>query len=201
MKTQPVEPHVACLLRYAIASADMYYDEMEQRDVYLNCDEQGNFRIWGEIADEGPASAIDLFEIFLEYALCCCAWPCMAEAFSYMQDFGECLGRALAKQLKDSLPSSKSENAALQALKHIFETVGSHPTEEHVGAEARCIVANHPLEQAAQRSGLRNIELAHHGINAMCQSLIQGLDPGLTLNASPETRPEFIFTILAPGPT
>ena len=49
MTTQSVELHTTCLLRYVIASADMYYAEMEQRDVFLSCDEHGNFRFWGEV--------------------------------------------------------------------------------------------------------------------------------------------------------
>ncbi len=200
MTTPTVEAHVTHLLRYAIASADMYYAEMEQRDVFLSCDEHGSFRFWGEITNGGPFTTIDLFEIFLEYGLYCCSWSGTEEAFYHMQDFGERLGKSLAKQLKDNIPACMSENAAIAALKHIFETMDAHPCpEEHIGAQIRFTIADFPLEKAARRSGLQNIELARHGINAMCQSLLQNIDPNLSLSASSDARSEFIFTILAPS--
>ncbi len=199
MKTQPAEAHVTHLFRYVIASADMYYAEEEQRDIFLGCDEQGNFRIWGEITDEGPSTTIDLFEIFLEYALYCGSWSCAEESLYHMQDFGECLGRALAKYIKSAIPPSTPKNMAVQALKHILKTMDGYPSIENGGNEVRFIVPDFPLEKAAEHCGLRNVELAHYGLNAMCQSLIKGLNPHLTLSASSETRPEFIFTISTPS--
>ena len=200
MTTPSVEGHVTHLFRYEIASADMYYTEMEQRDVFLSCDEQVNFRFWGEITNGGPSTTIDLFEIFLEYGMYCCSWAGAEEACYHMQDFGERLGRSLAKQLKENIPSSISENSAIAALKHIFETVNARPSlEEHIGGEVRFAIENFPLSKVAKRSGLQNIELARHGINAMCQSLLQNMIPCLTLNASSDAESEFIFTILAPS--
>jgi hypothetical protein len=200
MTTQSVELHTTCLLRYVIASADMYYAEMEQRDVFLSCDEHGNFRFWGEIKNGGPSATIDLFGIFLEYGLYCCSWSGTEEAFYHMQDFGERLGRSLVKQLKDSIPSYMSENAAIAALKRIFESMNASPSvEKYIGGEVCFTITDFPLEKAARRSGLQTLELAHHGINAMCRSLIQGITPHLVMSASSDARSEFIFMILAPN--
>lgn len=197
MTNQYSEPHTAHLFRYVIASADMYYSEMEQRDVFLASDEQGNFRIWGETA-EGSSTEIDLCEIFLEYALYCYTWCSTAEAFYHMQDFGEHIGQSLAKYLGNP-PPLISENPMAGALECVFKTMDVCLTIEHCESEVRFIATSCPLEKAAERSGLRNVELAHYGINTMCQSLIHAMNPDLTLSASPETGREFIFTILMPA--
>jgi len=199
MTTQPVSQDVTYLLRYTIASADMYYTELEQRNVFLYCDGQGNSRIWGEIANGGSSTTIELFEMFLEYALYCCSWADRAETLYYMQNFGERLGVSLAKHLEDIVPLSLSEDLVLQSLQCIFKAEHAAFSIEHVDVGTRFVVSDTPLEKTAQRSGLHNVEFARHGINAMCRSLVHGIDPTLALNTSFDTHSEFIFTILTPS--
>jgi len=200
MTTQPVkEQDVTHLLRYTIASADMYYTELEQRDIFLYCDGQGNSRIWGEIANGGSSTTIGLFEMFLEYAMYCCSWAGRAEVLFYMQTFGERLGKSLAKHLENIIPISISEDLVIQSLKCIFSAEHASFSIEHVDCGTRLIVSDNPLEKTANRSGLHNVEFARHGINAMCQSLVHGIDPNLALSASFDAQSEFIFTILTPS--
>lgn len=200
MTIQCFEPHTARLFRYMIASADMYYSELEQRDVFLGNDEYGNIRIWGEIADGGPSTKIDLCEIFLEYGLYCCSWCNAAEAFYHMQDFGERLGYSLAKYIIENPALLAPENSAVHALEYIFDTMGACFSTEHSEAGTRLIITDCPLEKTAERSGLRNIELAHYGINAMCQSLIHVMNSDAKLIVSSSDQPEFIFTLMTPVP-
>jgi hypothetical protein len=199
MITQPAELHVTGLLSYVIASADMYYAEMERRDVFLGCNEQGSFRIWGKMTDGEQSTSIDVFEIFLEYALYCGSWADTEETLHNMQDFGERLGRSLAKQLENNILLSSLRNSACQMLKYILDTVDAHPCVEDVDAGVRVIIMDYPLEKAAKRSGLWNVELAHCGINSMCESLIRCMNPRLAVRASSDERSEFIFTILTPS--
>ncbi len=200
MTTQFFEPHSARLFRYAIASADMYYAELEQRDVFLGNDKYGNLAIWGEIADRGPSTKIELCEIFLEYGLYCCSWCNMGEALYHMQDFGERIGRSLANYLVDNPSLLVPENSAIYALEHIFESMGACFSAEYSQTETRLMITDCPLEKTAERSGLRNIELAHHGINAMCQSLVHSMNSNLNLTVSSSDQPEFSFTIMMPVP-
>lgn len=199
MTIQPAEPHVTRLLSYVIASADMYYTEMEVRDVFLSSSEQGGFRIWGKMAHGDASTAIDLFQIFLEYALHCCSLAGIEEPLLNMQDFGERLGRSLAKQLKSNTLPCISDNPAVRILKYIFETIDAHPSVENTDAGVRVAIPAYSLEKAAQCSGLCHIELAHCGINSMCASLIHGINPDLVLRASTEARCEFVFTIMSPS--
>jgi hypothetical protein len=42
------------------------------------------------------------------------------------------------------------------------------------------------------------VELAHHGINALCQSLIHAIDPDLVVRAPLKTRADHIFSVMTP---
>lgn len=199
MKDQLAEPHMILLRSYVLASADMYYVEMGRRNVFLSCNEQGDFRILGKWVDGNPSATTDLFEIFLEYALYCCSWADKEETLFYMHDFGERLGTSLAKQIKNNILLSPSRKSASQILKYILETVDAHPSVEKIDTGVQVVITDYPLEKAAKRSGLRNVELAHYGINSMCECLIHCINPHLVVNTSSDECSEFIFTILMPS--
>ena len=198
MTTKYNEPSAVHLFRYTLASADMYYSEVEERDVFIGNDEQGNFGIWGETVDGDPSTKINLCEIFLEYGLYCCSWCGMAERLYHMQSFGEQLGHAVAQYLRENPSLLVGENPAICALEHVFETIGACFSATYSETEVRFMVTDCPLENASKRSGLPNVELAHHGINSMCRCLILDINPEVTVNASSEIRPEFILTIKDP---
>jgi hypothetical protein len=115
-----------------------------------------------------------------------------------MQNFGERLGHAVAQYLKENPPLLAGENPAVRALEDVFETIGACFSAEYSGVEVRFMVTDCPLENTSKRSGLPNVELAHHGINAMCRSLILDINPDVTVNASSDIRPEFVLTITDP---
>ena len=100
MITKPYEPSTLRLFQYVVASADMYYAEQEQRDVFLGRDDAGHIRIWGQTANGGPSTRIGLCRVFLEYGLYCSSWCSRAEANYHMQNFGDRLGHRLAKYLQ-----------------------------------------------------------------------------------------------------
>ena len=198
MTTKYFEPSAVHLFRYVLASADMYYSEVEERDVFIGNDELGNFGIWGVTADGCPSTKINLCEIFLEYGMYCCSWCSAAERLYHMQNFGEKLGHAVAQYLRENPPLLAGENQAVRALEDVFETIGACFSAKYSGAEVRFMVTDCRLENTSKRSGLPNVELAHHGINAMCRSLILDINPDVTVNVSSDIRPEFILTITDP---
>ena len=198
MTNKYFEPSAVHLFRYKVASADMYYSEVEERDVFIGKNENGKFSIWGETADGRPSSRINLCEIFLEYGLYCCSWCSMDESLYHMQNFGERLGHTIAQYLIENPLLLMGENPAVCALEQVFETIGACFSVEYSESDVRFMVTNCPLESAAKHSGLSNIELARHGINAMCRSLILDINPNVTVGASAETRAEFILMITTP---
>jgi hypothetical protein len=198
MATKYIESSAVHLFRYMLASADMYYSEVEERDVFIGNDENGAFSIWGETAEGGPATKISLCEVFLEYGLYCCSWCSLGERLYHMQNFGERLGHAVSRYLQENPTLLAGGDRAVRALEDVFGAIGACFAAEYAQDEIRFTVTDCPLENTARHSGLANLELAHHGINAMCRSLIIDLDPGATVNASSEIRPGFILTIKEP---
>lgn len=186
------------LFRYTIASADMYFSELEERDVYVGKDDDGHVRIWGQLADGGSTTKVELCRVFLEYALYCGTSFGTAEAHYQMELFGQRLGRRLAEYLRVNPMLLTSKNPALGALECLFGTIHAGYFEDYAQTGVRFVVTDCPLEEAARRSGLMNIEMARYGINAMCQSLCISMNPGLRVSTSPATRPEFAFTLSLP---
>ncbi len=198
MMTQASERHATRLYRYPIASADMYYSEVEQRDVCVCDDPVDGLRIWGEIPDVGAVTAVNLCQVFLEYAMTCQTWRDPAQAYHSMQLFGERLGEALAKYLKDNAPLEIVANLGACALECVLESMNAHFTVEQVSSELRFVVAGCPLDETAERTGLRELELAHYGINTLCQSLVYAIDPDLIVHAPLEVGAEHIFAVTTP---
>lgn len=186
------------LFRYSIASSDMYFTELGLRDVILRTDEQGNFHILGETVGGDVSTAIELCQIFLEYAMYCCTCCDQDEVLDHMGNFAQHIGRSIGEFLKANTCLFKLANPIDSALEHLFQTMNACIAIKYSGAIEHFIVLDCPLENAAEHSGLRNIELAHHGINVMCQSMIQTVNPNVAFETSPEMHPEFAFTILKP---
>lgn len=193
-----LETSAVHLFRYSVASADMYFSEMEQRDVLIGKADDGQVRIWGQMVEGGPSTKVELCRVFLEHALYCSCCYGEAEAVYQMQTFGQRLGRQLAEYLKVNPALVTSKNAALGALECLFGTLHAGYFEDYAPAGVRFVVTDCPLEEAARRSGLPQVELARCGLNAMCQSLCTGMNPDLSVSALPATRPEFAFTLSLP---
>ncbi len=200
MTTKNIEPSTLRLFQYVVASADMYYAEEEQRDVFLGKDDAGHIRIWGQTANGGPSTRIGLCRVFLEYGLYCSSWCSSAEALYHMQDFGERLGHRLAKYLQDNPALLAPDDPTVRALEQVFGAIGADFSEDQIEAGVRFLLTYCPVEDAAKRYGLPYVGLAHRGINAMCRSLILDMNPHLIVYTSPDTLPEFMFTITAAVP-
>lgn len=183
------------LFRYTVASADMFYAELEQRDVFVGSDESGHIRIWGETANDNSSLKVDLCRVFLEYSLYCASWCNSAEAHYHMESFGERLGHRLASYLKQNPQLMTGENPALGALECLFGSIGACYSTDHIEAGMRFLVTECPLEDAAKRLGVPNLELARHGINAMCRRMLLDMNPALIVKTSPAASPQFTFTL------
>ncbi len=190
-----VETLAVRVFQYSLASGDMYYAELEQRDVLLGKDDAGNARIWGQSTGKGASSRIGLCRVFLEYGMYCASWCRPGEAQYHMENFGERLGYHLAMYLRDDPASVTPGDPTVHALEQIFEAIGADFTEDHLEAGVRFLISHCPIEDAAKRSGLPYAELARHGMNAMCRRLIREMDPSLLVVTSPDNQPELMFML------
>jgi hypothetical protein len=177
----------------------MYYTELGMRDVFLMTDDQGNFHIRGELTGGGASTTIELCQIFLEYAMNCYTWCSWRESLHSMRDFAQCMGSSTGKYLQDNTDLFLCDNPIDRVLEHLFQTMNAHISIKYSGTIEHLTVLDCPLEKTAASSGLRNVELAHYGINLMCQSMIQAINPQVTLKTSPTIHPEFVFSVLKPA--
>jgi hypothetical protein len=59
-----------------------------------------------------------------------------------------------------------------------------------------------PLQVAAEVTGMeREVELAHHALNAMCQSVVGSIDPELRMRLPSGPNVEQVISIAAPTST
>ncbi len=183
------------LYRYFIASADMYYAAVGERDVYVSIDQEGVLRIWGEMHGGGSATEINLCEVYLEYGMYCRTWQEMTESYNVMKGFGEFLGDALAKFMKENINFDSTENPGACALECVLESLNAQISIEQIGSELSFMIADCPIHETAKKTGLREEELALYGFNVMVQTLINSIDPKADLSLPAEIQPNQTYTI------
>ncbi len=186
-------PKLIC--RYPIASSDMYYSELGQRDVYALDNPQHGFQMWGELTGAGEETAISLCEIFLEYAMTCQMSYEENQAYALMECFGSGMGQAVAMYMLDNMFTDGIPNPGICALECILETLKVDFTLHQVGPELRFIICDCPFEKTAGQTGLPQSELAHIGLNAMCQGLLKIIQPELPVASPLDERYDHIFAI------
>jgi hypothetical protein len=188
MANEVSEPSAARLLTYNVASADMFYVEVEQRDVCICDDLSRGFRIWGEMHGGRSVATVDLCQIFLEVALSYQAIPDSDQARYKMGAFGKQIGQVLGQHIKDNPLLEILTNPAVRALRCLLESMNARFTVEWIDNELRFAVDSCPIYKIAELTGLREVVLAHYGFDAMCQSLVYALDPYLIVSTSLETH-------------
>jgi formate transporter len=196
MAPQDSNQSATCIGRYPIASGDMYYSEVEQRDIYVVDEPEKGIRIWGEIPMGGPVTAVELCQVFLEYALSCASSQDAEQAYHAMGAFGMGLGERLAEYIKSTPLIKDTTDPGACALECLLESIHAHLSIEHVGPELRFIIADCPILEVSHRTGLRNVELAQYGFNIMCQRLITEVEPTLLLRMPTPGESSQTFTLV-----
>ena len=191
----PIKAKPTLICRYPIASTDMYYNEVGQRDVYAYDDIVHGFQIWGELTGAGEQTAISLCEIFLEYAMFCQTGHEENQSYALMESFGTGLGQAVAMYLLDNIFLDGFPNPGVCALECVLETLRVDFTIHQIGPELRFIICDCPFDKTAGQTGLPQSELAHVGLNAMCQGLLKVIQPELPVASPVDERYDHIFAI------
>ena len=190
-----IQNKATLICRYPIASTDMYYNEVGQRDVYVRDDSLQGFQIWGELNGAGEDTAISLCEIFLEYGMLCQTSFEETQAYGLMESFGTGMGQAVAIYMQDHIFMNGFPNPGVCALECVLETLHVNFTIHQIGPELRFIICDCPFEKTAGLTGLPQSELAHIGLNAMCQALLNVIQPELPVASPIDKRFDHIFAI------
>jgi hypothetical protein len=168
----------APLLSFFIASADMTYNEIAEREVYLLGDPELGYALRGEIAGCGEGCYTDLNQILLEYALSCEGCIDQQSAEASIAKFGHRLGTLLPNHL----PLDKPGLTDVERLSLTFTCVVdslSVPYSVATTPERLHYTLDYcPLCNAGQITGLnRELALARHGFASLCQSLVGAVAP------------------------
>lgn len=189
------QPRLIC--RYPISSHEMYSAEIEQRNVYAYDHPQDGFRMWGELVGAGEETSIPLCEVFLEYAMSCQFYGDEQQAYNQMESFGRGMGETIAEYMSDQVLVETLPNMGACALECALESLNMNFTMHQIGPELRFMIVECPFEEIARRTGLPYSELAHVGINAMCQSLLHAIQPELPVSSPVEEHVDHIFSLQA----
>jgi hypothetical protein len=117
------------------------------------------------------------------------------QAYALMESFGSGMGQTVAMYMLDNIFMDGFPNPGVCALECVFETLHVNFTIHQVGPELRFIICDCPFDKTAGQTGLPHSELAHVGLNAMCQGLLQVIQPELPVASPVDERYDHIFAI------
>jgi hypothetical protein len=193
------QPHVTHLFSYPIASADMYYSVENEREVCISGDPDFGFQVWGELLGVGEQSAVDLCDIFFEYALTCTALGDHSRTLPCMESFAAHLGKRLAEYIKASTLMERNQDIGAFALGCVMEAMHAHFIMEQEDAGLRYVIKICPICESSRREYLPYVDLVHFGVYKLCQSLVQELDPFLNLRAPVFSEADHLFSEVKPA--
>jgi hypothetical protein len=189
-------PSVRHLFSYTVASKDMFFSGIQERRICVCEDPAEGFQVIGEIPGQPHEECVDLCQILLEYALTCLSTSDSLNPRKRMEDFGRKLGEAIAAHVEGRPPNEITESLGPCVMEHLFNSLEAHCTVDHVGAEWLYSFDRCPLCETADRMGICETTLAHSGLNALCQTLIQSLDPNLVVTMPASSYMELVFTVV-----
>jgi hypothetical protein len=198
MRNSNSQPQVTHFFSYPIASADMFYSVENEREVCISQDPDFGFHIWGELLGVGKKSAVDLCDIFFEYALTCSALGDQSRTLECMESFAVRLGKHLAEYINAINLTERSQYRDAFALGCVMEAMHAHFTMEQDDTGSHYIIKICPICECSGRTYLPFVELVHFGFYKLCQGLIQELDPSLNLCAPAFPEADHLFSVIKP---
>lgn len=164
------------LFAYVIASADMRYIEVNERQIFLRKDPLVGYLVRGEIPGCGAGCYADLNQIFLEYTLSCEGCRDQQVAGESSAHFGERLGRILANRFVQDSPDSPGIDRLTGAVECLLNSMNVPYELEQMENRLHYTLSYCPIRESAQATGIKRGEsIAQRGFAALCESMIRGL--------------------------
>ncbi len=176
MPAKPPNTVETQLISYVIASAEMRYAEVSERDVYLRDEPRLGLVIRGEVSGCGRDCHANLAQVFLEYGMTCegCQEPGVIE--ESVDRFGGRLGSLLIDALKPESSEVPIADQLIDALGIILNSMDAAFEIERTPEHLRFTMADCPIHNTAHKTGLNHeIAMAHRGFVALCESILQSL--------------------------
>ena len=182
MSEKKVKIKEAPLLAYVIASADMRYIEINEREIYIRQDPVVGMVVRGEISGCGAGCYADLSQIFLEYAMSCEGCSDQTEGEKSVTRFGARLGAILAARLSEDYIGLSTIDQLSQAFEFILNSMAVPFTLERTDRNLRYTLAHCPLCESGKKTGLsREMALARLGFAVLCESILRSFAPDWSL--------------------
>lgn len=187
------------LFSYVIASGDMRFIEIGERDLFLHHVPESGPIILGEMPECGPDCHANLSQVFLEYVMGCEDCREAGRTAVAADNFGRRLGRKLIA-LRYQDPGDLAEvDALVDATAIVLNSLGAPLESSRSHNTLYFRLAFCPFHATAKKAALNLwIALAHRSFVALLESLLE-LAPGWTLRAPVERESdaplsEVIFT-------
>ncbi len=192
--------HKRPILTYPIASGELHYAVENERTVYVQDEPETGFSLYGQLAGATEASSVNLAEVLLEFAMTWNTRGDPSEAQRQMGIFGGHIGEALAAQSATNEPFNSALGLAACALGDVLRSLDASFAYYQTPNQAKYQLDACPLCAAAEATGLvGEAELAYHGLNAICQSLVSAIDPQLRVQLPGTANGKNVISILAPA--
>jgi len=180
------------LLSFAIASSDMWYSEIGQREIYLRREPQRGLYLQGEIPECGPDCYANLSEVLLEY--CCGCEQCGGHTgtASLVCPFADRLGRQLMAKLHDLVPEAPDIDRVSAIMDIILSSMDVAFEKVLTADGLRYDLAAPPIRKAASGSRLSGLyqwgTLAQRAFVALSSFVVGAAAPGWVF--VPPSEPE-----------
>ncbi|UCF28464.1 MAG: hypothetical protein JSW42_01910 [Chloroflexota bacterium] len=176
--TETLEIEDSPVFSYPLASGDMRYIEIGERDIYLRDIPDTGLVFRGEIPGCGSECYVELNEILLEYAMSCEGCREESKAGEEVTCFGEHLGKILLANTHDAIENLTKVDQVAFVFHRVLDSMSSN-YREYVGDDKlEYSLDCCPLRECAQHTGLnRSVELAQISFVALCKYLIESLAP------------------------
>lgn len=181
----------ADLFSYVVASGDMRFIEIGERDLFLRDDAELGLVIRGEVPECGPVCFANLSQILLEYVMGCEDCRDAALTGEAADQFGRKLGRTLVDRLYPDHSASTGTEPLQKTMTVVVRSLSSPFEEWFNGDELSYRLAYSPIHETAGKSALNLwIPLAHRALVALCQRIQEGLAPDWSLTQPAERESE-----------
>jgi hypothetical protein len=166
------------LYTYVIASGDMRYIEINQRNVFLRRDPNLGLIFRGELPGCGAGCYADLSQVLLEYAMTCEGCKSPQEACEYVAGFGRRLGELLAKRFSEDYSALPAEERLHTAIEVLLKSMVVPFSRQVSPQRLEYNLEYCPLCETGSSSGMqRELSMARYGFAALCASLVSFLAP------------------------
>ena len=170
------------LLWYVIASADMRYCEIGEREISLKYEPAAGFAVRAKLVGSEEGCCVDLAQILLEYSLSCEGWRDLQVQRGLVGEFGRHLGELIAVNIHQQIPALPAADEVATIFEAILNSVQASYSKEAHADLLLYSLASCPLNQAAHDAGMgRGIAMAYHAFVALCDGALQKVAPAWVL--------------------